>query len=313
MSRLIFVPQFPANMRYQQWWASEFPKEFRKHYDEVVVLGEKWLSQEKANSFSELFKGMFSPIDISIQFETVQIMEYLSLKLLAEDVLFLADLSFPGFFANVLYHKHPKKCFAFCHASSKNNYDYFQPVRDSKWQVECGHAKLFDTIFVGSHYHKKKLGLYNVIVSGVPKPPFQTYKEEKIHDIISVSRPNIQKVNKKFEKKIERNFGKIVREDCKTWDQYYKFLSNAKVVLFSGKEDTFSYSILESVMNNSIPIAPNKFSYPELLQKEYLYNNLEEAQQLIWHYLKRPEEVPKIQCMDLVDNFYKNVVDVMKE
>jgi L-fucose mutarotase/ribose pyranase (RbsD/FucU family) len=300
-------------MRYQQWWFSEFPKQFRKYYDEVIVLGEKWLSEERSDSFSELFKGMFSPINISIQFETVQIMEYLRLELRKDDILFLADLSFPGFFSNVLYHKRPKKMFAFCHATSLNAYDYFQPVRKSKFVVETGHAKLFDAIFVGSHYHKKKLVWDNVIVSGVPKPPFQTYNDEKTIDILSISRPSIQKVNKKLEKKIERNFGKIHRLPTFTWASYYHLISNAKIVLFTGKEDTFSYSILETVLNNSIPVAPNKYAYPELLSREFLYDNIDEAIYGIWNGIHFPYQVPKIQCIDLVDEFFKNVADVMKE
>ena len=32
MSRLIYVPQYPAPMRYQEWWISEFTKEFKKEY-----------------------------------------------------------------------------------------------------------------------------------------------------------------------------------------------------------------------------------------------------------------------------------------
>ena len=39
MSRLIFVPQYPAKMRYQEWWLSEFSKNFWNHYDNVIVLG----------------------------------------------------------------------------------------------------------------------------------------------------------------------------------------------------------------------------------------------------------------------------------
>jgi L-fucose mutarotase/ribose pyranase (RbsD/FucU family) len=299
-------------MRYQQFWFSEFPKQFEKYYDKVVVLGEKWISSGMMQKYSN-FRGMFSPVNVSTEFEVGQIIEFLGLNLYDDDTLFLADLSFPGFFTNVLHHKRPDKAFAFCHATSLNAYDYFQPVRDSKWLVESGHAKLFDTIFVGSHYHKKKLGWDNVIVSGVPKPPFDTFNDKKTIDILSISRPSIQKVNKKFEKKIERNFGKIHRSECFTWASYYHMISNAKVVLFSGKEDTFGYGILEAVMNRSVPIAPNKFAYPELLSRAFLYENIDEAIYGIWNGIHFPYQVPEIKCMDLVDNFYKNVVDVMKE
>ncbi len=311
MSRLIFVPQFPSQMRYQEWWYSEFPKEFEKYYDDVHVLGQGYPSlvgSMKARSESY----MFSPIREAFTIESNQIHEFYDMKLYDDDTLFLSDLSFPGFFSNVLHHKRTKKMFAFCHATSLNNYDYFQPVRDSKWLVESGHAKLFDAIFVGSEYHKKKLGWSNVIVTGVPKPPFDTFKDKKTIDILSISRPNIQKVNKKLEKIVEKNFGKIYRSETFTWASYYHLISNSKVVLFSGKEDTFGYGVLEAVMNNSVPVGPDKFSYPELLDKEYLYSDEVDAQFVIWHFLKHPEEVPKIKCMNLVNNFYENVVKTMK-
>ena len=310
MSRLIFVPQYQALMRYQEWWYTEFQNEFKKYFDEVITLGP---IKENLKTI-ETFHGMFSPVKVSIDFELYQIQEFLRLKLFDDDILFLADLSFPGFFTNVLHHKRPKKMFAFCHATSLNAYDYFAPVRDSKWLVESGHAKLFDAVFVGSYYHKKKLGWDNVIVSGVPKPPFQTYNDKKTIDILSVSRPSIQKVNKKLEKKIAQNFGKIYRfPDHFSWASYYHTISNAKVVLFTGKEDTFGYGILEAVMNRSVPVAPNNFAYPELLERDFLYNNLDEAMAAVWNGIQFPDQIPEIKCMDLVDGFYKNVSNVMKE
>jgi len=310
MSRLILVMQFPIKLRYQEFWWEEFPKEFLKYYDEVIVLGNQLVHFFMGDHMVE-DKSMFSSIKISTLLEIEQIREYLELDLKDSDTLFSCDLSFPGFFSNVLYHKKPKKIFSFCHATSLNAYDYFWKVRKSKWLVETGNSKLFNKIFVGSNYHKQKLGWSNVIVTGVPKPPFQTLKEEKIYDIISVSRPSIQKVNKKFEKKIERDFGKIIRKECGSWKEYYKFLSSGKVILFTGKEDTFGYSILEAAMNNSIPIAPNKFAYPELLGREFLYNDLDEAIAAIWNGIHFSDQLPEIQCMDLVNNFYENIAKEM--
>ncbi len=36
--RIIFVPQFPSDLRYQEWWFTEFPKQFRARGFEVVTL-----------------------------------------------------------------------------------------------------------------------------------------------------------------------------------------------------------------------------------------------------------------------------------
>jgi hypothetical protein len=135
---------------------------------------------------------------------------------------------------------------------------------------------------------------------------------KKEYDIISVSRPSIQKVNKKLEKKVERNFGKIIRKDCNSWSEYYQFLSEAKVVLLSGKEETFGYQVMEAIMNNSTPLAPNKYSYPELLTKDYLYDDYDELRFKIWQVLNGQLLPPvKLKNQDLCNNFYKNLVGEM--
>jgi len=311
MSRLIFVPQLPTPMRYQEWWFEFFPLYFREYYNEVVVLRglEKTKDWEKqVNRPSPLFAPVYS----SIVHELLQIKEYLSLELKKNDTLFLSDLSFPGFFSCVLHHKRPKKTFAFCHATSKNRYDYFQPVRRSKWRMETGSAKLFDKVFVSTNYHKEKLGWPNIEVVGLPRPPFRTYREPKLFNIVSVARPSVQKVNKKLEKHIEAQFGKIIRPNVTTWPQYYKFLSAAKILLVTSKEDTFNYSVMEAILNKTIPVVPNDFCFPELLNRNYRYDNEEELVEILERYLKHPDRVPKLLNRKLVKNFFKEVTNIMK-
>ena len=173
MSRLIYVPQFPQPMRYQQFWAIEFPRQFKKHFDEVIVLGERFFNQFTNPMESA---GMFSSISNSIQFEQNQIIEFMDLKISDDDYLFFSDISFPGFFANILYHKPVKNAFAYCHATSLNRGDYFDKVRYSKHPCETAHSKLFKKVFVGSKYHQIKLGWHNTEVVGLPVPPFETFK-----------------------------------------------------------------------------------------------------------------------------------------
>ena len=312
MSRLIYVPQFPTPMRYPEWHINEFEYEFKKHFDEVIVLG-----KNKLENVNVEYGRIFSPIELSIEYELNQIKEYMELELCDDDILYLADISFPGLFANILHHKKPKKCYSYCHATSKNNYDYFQPVRKSKWKVECGQSNLFDKIFVGSEYHKKKLGWDNTEVVYLPQPPFkfnfiQMFYKNKIRDICSASRPTIQKVNKKLEKKIEKIFGKINRAIFDDWYSYYSYLAQTKTLLISTREETFGLQAMDAILCGCIPIAPNKFSYPELLPREYLYDNEEELIYNIKCVNDGKLEVPELLCQSKVDNFYENIIGIMK-
>ena len=59
MKRLIFVPQFPSKLRYQEFWYTEFPKQMEKYFDEVIVLGKSYIDN-CIDVKSE--KHMFSPI-----------------------------------------------------------------------------------------------------------------------------------------------------------------------------------------------------------------------------------------------------------
>lgn len=314
MSRLILVPQFPTKMRYQEWFINEFSDKFKKYFDEIIILGDEYIQNYDNKLYLEFAKspiGMFSPIEHAIALETCQISEYNDMKLKPGDILLLNDLSFPGLFSNILYHKHPRKVFCYCHATSLNYLDYFENDRDSKFLIETGNSMLFNKVFVGSKYHKRKLNWKNTKVIGLPIPNFEFFKEEKIYDIISVARLNNQKIDKKIEDLVEKDFSKVIRKECNSWEEYYKFLSQAKILLITSKEDTFNYSVLEAIKNNTIVLTPNKLSFPELLPREFLYDNYQELKLKIEYYLNNYKKVPKLLNNELCERFYENLAKEM--
>jgi hypothetical protein len=308
--RLIFVPQYPTPNRYQEWWWWKFPEEFRKAGYEVIVVG-GYYPDEKG--MKRGVPSMFSPIHDAITFETEQIRHYMSLDIKQDDVLFLSDISFPGIFCNVLYHKRPSKMYAFCHATSLNTYDYFEDVRYSKYPTEKAHALLFDKIFVGSQYHADKLKWSNTSISSLPMPThIPRFKSEtKINEIVSASRPGKQKVDSELETAVENKFGKIIRKETKTAEEYYKFLGQSKVLLITAHEDTFGYQIVDAINNNCIPLARNKFSYPELISTEYLYSNQAELFGLLDRALHGLLPLPRLRCKEKMDNFFRTIIKEM--
>lgn len=304
MGRLILVPQYPTSLRYQEWWWDEFPKHFKDYFDEVIVLGDGVVVPTE-----DVIGSNFAPIKSAIDFEVRQIDEYTRLNLWPNDVLLLNDLSFPGLFAQVLYHKRPKKCFAICHATSKNSYDYYAKDRRSKYPVEKGVAKLFDKIFVGSLYHKHKLRWDNTVVTYLPFAPFKGKVRLKEYNVISVARPGKQKRNAKVERQLEKDlFIRVQHPEPKTWDAYYDYLSKSRILLITSNEETFGYQVLDAIANGCIPIAPNKFSYPELLPNNYLYNNYIELYDLIDEILGRETILPRLLITDM---FFAKVSHLM--
>ncbi len=310
MRRIIFVPQYPTPMRYQEWWITELPKHFRK-IAKVVTLGETYLEEL---SYRKGSASMFSPINEAIDFETEQIREYMNMDILPDDILFVADISFPGLFCNALFHKVVPRMFAFCHATSLNKFDYFQPVRQSKFPVETAHSMLFNKVFVGSKYHQKKLGWDNTIVTRLPIPPLKPYLSiRKDNHIVSVSRSDIQKVDSGIEHDVAYKCTTITRKDVNTWEEYYKFLAKSKVLLITAREETFGYQIIDAVINDCIPIAPKRCSYPELLPKKYLYSNKWELFKKLNAALKGKLETPEILCWQEMKDFYRNINEIIKE
>jgi len=321
MSRLIYVPQYPAPMRYQEWWISEFTKEFKKEYDEVVVLGSDVLFKRR---LTKQQSDMFSPINQAIEFETQQMNDYMGLTIHEDDTLFLADLSFTGLFCNVLYHRPCPKMYAFCHATSLNAYDYFAPMRKHKKRIELEHAKLFDGIFFGSYYSSIKTkwsqkGIKCHVVS-LPDSPDSIIKPIKPNnirpiDLVSVCRPSIQKVNKKLEKKVEKALGKkIYREEVNTWNDYNILLGNSKVLIISTKEDTFNLTILDAIKCGCVPMVPDKLCFPEILPDYWRYKDADDLIIKLKHMFKDNQfMVPDVICRDKVDNFFKNMIKIMKD
>jgi hypothetical protein len=315
MSRLILVPQYPTKLRYQEWWIEQLPVQLGQHFDDVIILGGDLDIRSVRNQ-----EGDFSPINDSILFETFQVREYLSMDLKPNDILLLCDISYPGFFTEVLFHKKPKKCFAICHASSRNAYDYFWKVRKIKYPIETYSARLFDAVFVATEYHKKRLKWwFNTEVITFPYPPFALmYPIECIRKrdniIVSVARPGIQKVTKQTEKLISKMFGvPIVRPtNLRSWNDYYSFLMNSKIMLITAKEETYGYQVIDAVMNGCIPIAPNKFSYPEILPRIFLYNDVEELICIISKILDSHSLYPpKLLIEEQANQFYNNIAKRM--
>jgi hypothetical protein len=310
--RIIFVPQYPTPMRYQEWWWNKFPEEFADRGFDVKILGAEKVEEMKHRR-GDL--SMFSPIHAAIELECAQIDEYMDLKIEDDDILFMADISFPGLFGNVLFHKRPKKCFGFCHATSLNYKDYFEKNRDSKFLAETSTAKLMNKVFVGSKYHKDKLGWHDTIITSLPYPPvFEKLKDiiiPKKIDIISASRNNPQKIDKELEDKVEKIFGEIRRPSAKTWFNYQWNLRSSKVLLITSFEDTFGYQIVDAVMNGCIPLAPMRCSYPELLPRRYLYKSEAELMSKLDYFINSDVEVPTLLCDQKMKDFYETITDVM--
>ena len=312
---LILVPQYPVDYRYSGWYFYYLPKMFAKYFDSIrVIVPENFVRLK-----SKVDSTCFSPVEEAINFEVGQIKTYMAIPQseLDHSVLLLCDLSFPGIFTNVLFHRRPKKCFAICHATALNRYDYFTKDRSSKYGCEKSISKLFDKVFVATNYHKRKLGWKNCEVVGLPFIHFDEYVtiQKRTIDIIAPCRILQQKVTKKYEEHILKELGiRVLHKVYPSYKRYYNILSKSKILLSTAKEETFGYQIFDGVQCGCVPLAPNSLSYPELLSREYLFDNEHELVDKIRMVLSGKLQPPKQTLNEeLCDSFFDNTTRIMLE
>ena len=273
MARLIIVPQYPSRMRYQEWWPKHLREGYRRYFDEVLLLMP--LNCEMQQSAAD-----FAPMYDATVFELRQIEMYLSLDIDTQnDVLLLCDLSFPGLFSQVLYHRRPLHNFAICHATSLNKLDYFSGDRGSKWLTELATSRLFDGVFVATEYHKKKLEMMeNTHVVRFPHPEHDLiWSERRVRKLSSVARPHPQKVNRNLEGWLQDRTGYRIHRFCDefprgTWEDYHQFLAESEFLIITSSEETYGYQVVDALMYGVMPLVPRICSYPELLPVELLYD-----------------------------------------
>lgn len=311
MPRLILCLQPPVKLRYQEWWYEELPKQYRRYFDEVEVVGPDWRSSPD--------KGQFAPWKLSIEYELRQIEQLLELELRPDDRLLLCDISFPGVLVHLLLHKRPAKCFAICHATSRNRFDYFSRVRRVKWKIESAVSKLFDKVFVATEYHADKLRWPNLAVVGLPLPPWYNSLEAlgtaRHRMVVTASRPVRQKRNMKLEKLLSKRLGVRVESSAgfvSTWGEYLRFLQESDVLLVTASEETFGYQIVDAISAGCVPIAPRKLSYPELLPDDYLFSSPEEMISKVEAAISGELLPPsRLLCEDRCLNFYEATARMM--
>lgn len=272
---LIIVPQYPTEMRYQEWWFNVLPKGYASYFDKVIRLSPATLPKDASSDFLSS--------KAALRFEAQQIDAYLDLELTDNDILLVCDLSFPGLFPHVLLHKRPRKAFAICHATSINNLDIFHTKAVTKYPIERAVSRLFDKVFVASRYHENKLSEWgNTRVVRLPHPRLHLMCPSSLFGInkktiqfASVARDDPQKVDYELEQVFEQMSGCPIHRFRETggrsWSDYYRFLAQSKYLLITSREETYGYQVVDALSVGCIPIAPDAFSYPELLPHNCLY------------------------------------------
>ena len=197
------------------------------------------------------------------------------------DVIFFADLWFPGL-ESLLYIRNITKInFKICgvlHAGTWDKHDFTHLNGMSAWgtYIERGWLEGVDVIFVATQFHKNLIEDYfnekfnKIHVTGIPfyAQKLQRYRTDKENLVVFPHRNSVEKNPDLFDKLSEdpelQKFTFIKTLDvCKTREEYFQLLGKAKYMVSFAEQETFGYSTVESMALGCHVIVPNALSYTE--------------------------------------------------
>lgn len=295
--RIVLLSQMPVKNRYQEDWIDIWVRELRKLGIEPIVIGDR---EVRVIDRSKPY-NYFTNTDEAIVYEAKQVIK--AVEHLDIGRMLVLDVNFPGLMLPALHIfkliKPSLKIYGVLHAGSWCNGDIWSRVKGRR-EFEYAIFKSYDKIFVGSKYHKRKIERYfgekfeNIVVTGLPfykkdilkyvKPLMYTEKE----GIFVNGRPEQSKTDwlEQLVKSLPYTFyipytvsftsPNLKMITLKTRDEYFNLLSRVRVMISLKSEETFGYATLEACVLNTVPIAPKKFSYPEILPSSLLYDSFDE-------------------------------------
>lgn len=309
---LVIFPQYPAKMRYQEWWFKELPKRLGEHFDDVLMISGQ-LSREEYSGSS------FSPLKASVLWEAGQIKDAINI-INPDDILFFCDVSYPGFVPQLVYHFKDNKKFGFCHATALNFGDIFRSVALDKYRQEYSAMNQMTGIFYGTQYSMHKHGgdLKNGYVVGLPMMPYDVSGISRIpiHDVGIATRMDPQKVDQDLLKVLMDSDLDISFHDHTTsdlWHDYFSWIASCRVILSIAREETYGYVSQDASKLNVPFIAPNKFGYQEVVKRGLRYNDSSEMMELISVYRDAEFDSLTTWARESSELWFRNVSRIIHE
>lgn len=227
-----------------------------------------------------------------------------------DDTIFFADLWFPGiealqYIKNVTDAKF--KITGILHAGTWDRADFTYRTGMEPWgkYIERGWLQFFDTIYVGSQYHKDIIVQHSlngvdpdkIIVTGLPFEADEvTRTTDKENIVVFPHRLDPEKRPEMFEqlKPVEGWKFLKTKDVTKSKEEYYQLLGKSKIAVSFAQQETFGYAMLEALANGCYPVVVNGLSYASMpIYDNFKVNSVAEADEKIQWVIDHPEEAQK--------------------
>lgn len=290
---LYHIPIEPYQTRYTADWIDEFEKEFVKNNIQFKTI----LGCSLTDSISEP-GNVLDAVGTNI-YKNSQMQKILSLfannAINDGDIFFFCDLWFPSiemlfYIRNIT--KINFKIAGILHAGTYDTNDFTFRCGMRNWgkHLEDCWLSEIDYIFVATHYHKDLIQqhsneLGNIFVTGIPfyakdlQAQYRCTVKNNIvifpHRIAPEKHPELFD---SLENIVHKKYGRSDISFIKTIDvthsreQYFKLLSQSKVMISFAEQETFGFATLESLALGCKVLAPNRLSYIETLPEDCRYD-----------------------------------------
>jgi len=297
-------------------------KEIEKFMDVVVVRGKTKGKTDCQHFNSPRNSFIFKAEQLS---KTIKIMK-------KNDIVFVMDIWFP--IEGIKYVSDMNnlniKIVALVHAGSWTESDYVAVMEKWAKNIEKGWFNACDLIFVGSEFHKAEIIRKNRIdfrernkikVTGFPID----YKELMNYKVDWKRRKNIIVFPHRLTDEKSPIFLTMIA-DClkdKGWQikctqdkrrtraEYFKLIANAKVFFSASLQENFGVALRECMALGLYPVVPNNLSYVEIVPKEYRYDNISEATNLIKKVMSADVSFKKIKEKNSVKLILKEIKEMI--
>lgn len=318
---LVYAPLESVDMRYTTHLDNDIRNYLKDNYKKEYIILE-------ADTFNTPMKeGQFLNAKDTIFRQFNQFNNFLTLLVkgripkdtiyFTTDIWNIAVLSIP--YIN-FFEEYNIKLQGVLHAGSFTDTDFVRQMERQYKGFEESIFDIADKIFVASEFikndviKKRYVNPKKIISSGLPlDESLDKYKPDtkKENIIIFNGRNCDEKQPYLFEeiKKKHKNYKCINTQlEGLNKNDYYELLNKAKIVISFALQENFGYGIQEAVKLGCIPILPNRLVYPELYEKEYLYNNFLECNEMIDKVSLGEMKQPK-QIINSIKKYNKKIFD----
>lgn len=292
---LYYIPLEEYKTRYTADWVKQFEAEFIRLNIPFNTIKGKSLSNTVSDG------GVLNAAGTGY-YKSMQLTKVLKLiaqgKITDKDIIFFADLWFPGienlFYARNLLNLNFKIC-GILHAGTYDKFDFTVRTGMTPWGrfMEKSILTGADRIYVATNFHKELISSTfetevldirsKIVVTGIPfyaeelRTKYKVNKKKNIvvfpHRIAPEKHPELfDELAKKYP---SYKFMKCF-DYCKTRKQYFKLLAKSKIMVSFAEQETFGYSTVEAMALGCQVLVPNKLSYVETVPSQYRYNTKEE-------------------------------------